>query len=457
MAKAAKSAPPAVAAKDNADKKALKKSKKDGEKVASAPVAAKEEKKSKKSKKAKTPTPPPSESSSSESESESESEDDSSSEESSSDEEEAKPAAAAPAAAKEESSDEDSSDESESESDSDEEEAKPAAKAEEKKVEAEEESDSSEDSDSDDSSSDDDEEETPAAKEEPKTNGKRKAEDEEEVAAPAPAKKARAEDEEEASTNVFVGQLSWNVDNDWLKSEFEDCGEVVSARVVFDRDSQRSRGFGYVEFADLESSAKAIEKNGHEVDGRAIRVNYATQRNPQQAVEKRAKAFGDQQSPPAETLFIGSLSFSITEDQIYEAFGEHGDVQSVRLVTDRETGAPKGFGYVQFGDVEQATAALNALNGQAIAGRPIRVDYAPPKRNDGERGGFGGGRGGGGRGGGRGGRGGFGGDRGGRGGGRGGFGGDRGRGGGRGRGGPPRGGARTGGIVKAEGSKVTFD
>ncbi|WWC67292.1 uncharacterized protein I206_101200 [Kwoniella pini CBS 10737] len=441
MAKASKSAPPAVAAKDNADKKALKKSKKDGEKVASAPAPVKEEKKSKKSKKAKTPTPPPSSSSESESDSEESSDD-------SSDEEEAKPAAvaAAPAADKEDSSDSESSD---SDSDSDEEEAKPAAKAEEKVAAKEDSDDSSEDdSESSDESSSD---EAEAKTEEPKTNGKRKAEDQEEAAAPAPAKKARAEDEEEASTNVFVGQLSWNVDNDWLKSEFEDCGEVVSARVVFDRDSQRSRGFGYVEFSNLESSAKAIEKNGHEVDGRAIRVNYATQRNPQQAVEKRAKAFGDQQSPPAETLFIGSLSFSVSEDQIYEAFGEHGDVQSVRLVTDRETGAPKGFGYVQFGDVESATAALKALNGQSIAGRPIRVDYAPPKKDNNERGGFGGGRGGG-----RGGRGGFGGDRGGRG-GFGGRGGGRGGAGGRGRGGPPRGGARTGGIVKPEGSKVTFD
>lgn len=185
-----------------------------------------------------------------------------------------------------------------------------------------------------------------------------------------------------------------------------------------------------MEFADLEASAKAIEKDGSEIDGRAIRVNYATQRKPNEAAEKRAKVFNDKQSPPAETLWIGSLSFSVTEDQVYEAFGQHGDVQSVRLPTDRDTGAPKGFGYVQFSSVEDATAALKAMNGAEIAGRAIRVDFAPPKQDNGERGGFGGGRGGGGFGGGRGGRGG------GR--GRGGF--DRGgRGGGRGRGGPPRG------------------
>ncbi|ODN73810.1 hypothetical protein L202_07338 [Cryptococcus amylolentus CBS 6039] len=436
MAKSSKSAP---AAAPKVEKKEKKSSKKEEKPAAVAPKAEKKEKKEKKSKKAKTPTPPPSSSSSSESESESDS--DSSDSES----EEEKPAAAPAAAAKAESSD--SSDSDSSDSDDEEEAPKAAAKVEEKKAE----SSSDSDSDSDSDSSDEEEEE----KEEPKANANKRKASEEPAAAPVEAKKPRADGEEEATTNVFVGQLSWNIDNDWLASEFESCGEVVSARVVFDRDTQKSRGFGYVEFANLEASAKALEKDGAEVDGRNIRVNYATKRDNNQAADKRAKVFNDKQSPPAETLWVGSLSFNVTEDQVYEAFGAHGDVQSVRLPTDRETGAPKGFGYVQFASIDEATAALKALNGQEIAGRAIRCDFAPPKQENGDRGGFGGGRGGGfgGRGGGRGG---FGGRGGARGGGRGGFQ-DRGRGGGRGRGAPRSGGARTGGIQEAQGSKVTFD
>ena len=208
-----------------------------------------------------------------------------------------------------------------------------------------------------------------------------------------------------------------------------------------DQQSGRSRGFGFVTFETLEASAKAVEKEGSEIDGRPIRVNYSQPRAAAPAAEKRAKSFGDQLSAPSSTLYVGGLSYSLTEDQIYETFGDHGDVQSVRLPTDRETGAPKGYGYVQFADESSAKAALEALNGQELAGRPIRIDYAGPKPDNGGAGGFGGGRGGGrgGFGGRGGGRGGFGGDRGGRGGGRGGFGGDRGRGGrggGRGRGAP---------------------
>ncbi|RSH78085.1 uncharacterized protein EHS24_002541 [Apiotrichum porosum] len=438
-----KSAKSAVAAPVKADKK----SKKVEEKAAAA-APAKESKKEKKSKK-KEPTPEPESSS-----------DESSSDSDSDSEEEEKPKAAA---AKEESSDSDSSD-----SDSETEEEKPKAAAakeessssdsdssdsetEEEKPKAAAKEESSSDSDSD--SSDEEEE-----KEAPVSNGKRKASEEPEaVAAEAPAKKAKVEDGD-ATPNVFVGGLSWNIDNDWLASEFASCGEVVGARVMLDRETGKSRGFGYVEFANLEASAEAIKFDGKEIDGRSVRVNYANvrQNNP---AENRAKAFNDKQSPPAETLWVGSLSFDITEDAVYEAFGEHGDVQSVRLPTDRETGAPKGFGYVQFADVAQATAALEALNGQELAGRRIRIDYAPPKQDNpsGGRGGFGGDRRGGGRGGGFGG---------GRGGGRGGSFGGRDSGfGGRGRGGPgggrgrgaPRGGARTGGIVASQGSRVSFD
>lgn len=69
---------------------------------------------------------------------------------------------------------------------------------------------------------------------------KRKADTEDKPA--KKAKSAEVEEEEEESKTVWVGQLSWNVDDAWLKTEFEEYGEVVSARVVMDRDSGRSRG-----------------------------------------------------------------------------------------------------------------------------------------------------------------------------------------------------------------------
>jgi len=190
--------------------------------------------------------------------------------------------------------------------------------------------------------------------------------------------------------------------------------------------------------------------NGKEIDGRAIKVDKSAPRDPAKDRQKRAAAFGDTPSAPSNTLFVGNLSFNASEDSVWSLFGDYG-VKNVRLPTDRETGRPKGFGYVEFEDIDGAKKAFEALAGADFEGRNIRLDFSQPRdNNSGGRGGFGGDRGG--RGGRGGGRGSFGGDRG-RGGGRGGFGGERGRGGGRGRG-APRG--KTGGIANFEGKKVVF-
>ncbi|KAF9281929.1 hypothetical protein BGZ88_011294 [Linnemannia elongata] len=295
----------------------------------------------------------------------------------------------------------------------------------------EEKKDDSSDSDSSDSDSDNEEEkkeessESAASSDSEASNNKRKNE----AAAETSAKKSKTEDEAApaASATVFVGGLSWNVDNDWLRTEFTECGEILDVRVITDRDSQRSKGFAYVEFATAEGANAALALAGKEIDGRSIRVDLSEARPKKEA---GAKTFNNApQGEASDTLFIGNLSFNATEDDIRGAFTECGEIISVRLPTDRETGQAKGFGYIQFGSIDQAKAAI-AWNGTDLAGRPCRLDYAGKKPERSEGGGFGG----------RGGRGGFGGGRGGRGGARGGRGGSTNR----------------GGFGSFQGSKVSF-
>jgi nucleolin len=258
-------------------------------------------------------------------------------------------------------------------------------------------------------------------------------------------------------TTIFVGRLSWSVDNDRLAQEFAECGEIESASVQMDRNSGKSRGFGYVRFKTADAVEKALAMNGKEIDGRPVNIDRSSSQGRTQIREKRAEAFGDEISQPSSVLFVGNLSFSTTEDTVWSFFNDYG-VKSVRLPTDRDTGRPKGYGYVEFEDIEGAKKAFEASRGTEIDGRSVRLDYSQPRDGPG-----GGGRGRGGGGGGRGGGGGYGGGGyggGGRGGGRGGSGwggrggGDRGgRGGGRGgRGG--RGGAR--GMPPPAGRKITF-
>jgi RNA recognition motif-containing protein len=114
-------------------------------------------------------------------------------------------------------------------------------------------------------------------------------------------------------------------------------------------------------------------------------------------------------------IYVGNLPFSATEDQVRALFAEHGTVESVALPSDRETGRPRGFGFVEMSQAD-ASRAIQAVNGKELDGRALRVNEAQDKPRGGGGGG-GGGRGGYGGGGG-GGRGGYGGGGGGGGGGR---------------------------------------
>ena len=107
-------------------------------------------------------------------------------------------------------------------------------------------------------------------------------------------------------------------------------------------------------------------------------------------------------------LYVGNLSFNTSESQLRDLFAAYGDVSSASLVMDRETGRPRGFGFVEFSNPEHAKAAMAALSGKNVDGRDLTVNEAKPREGGGGggggRGGWGGGGGGGG--GGRGGRGG---------------------------------------------------
>jgi RNA recognition motif-containing protein len=102
-------------------------------------------------------------------------------------------------------------------------------------------------------------------------------------------------------------------------------------------------------------------------------------------------------------IYVGNLSFSTSEQELRELFEQHGAVASATLVMDRETGRPRGFGFVEMNDDAQAKAAMAALHGKNVGGRDLTVNEAKPREGGGGggRGGFGGGRGGGGGGGGR--------------------------------------------------------
>jgi len=107
-----------------------------------------------------------------------------------------------------------------------------------------------------------------------------------------------------------------------------------------------------------------------------------------------------------KNIYVGNLTFDATEDQVRSLFEAYGPVEKVSIITDRDTGQPRGFAFVEMTDDESAGKAMEALNGTNLGGRNLTVNEARPKMDrprreggGGGRGGFGGGRGGGGGGG----------------------------------------------------------
>ena len=90
-------------------------------------------------------------------------------------------------------------------------------------------------------------------------------------------------------------------------------------------------------------------------------------------------------------IYVGNLSFNTTSDGIQDAFGQFGEVSEVAVVTDRETGRPRGFAFVTMDD-EGAAKAIDSLNGQELDGRTLNVNEAKPRENRGGGGNRGGGR-----------------------------------------------------------------
>ncbi len=86
-------------------------------------------------------------------------------------------------------------------------------------------------------------------------------------------------------------------------------------------------------------------------------------------------------------LYVGNIPFSTTEAELREVFERHGTVGSVNVITDRETGRPRGFAFVEMGDASSAEAAMRALDGTDLGGRSLRVNEALDRRGGGGGGG----------------------------------------------------------------------
>ena len=188
--------------------------------------------------------------------------------------------------------------------------------------------------------------------------------------------------------NIYVGGLSYETTDDDLRQLFGQYGEVTNVHVPTDRQTGQPRGFAFVEMSSDDDARSAIEAlDGSDVAGRAIKVAEARPRADRPA-DSRASAGPRGEPAPASgeagasageggmKIYVGNLPFQTTDDELRALFAQHGDVSDVHLPTDRQTGRPRGFAFVQMPDSDQAQAAMEALDGTELGGRILAVNRA---------------------------------------------------------------------------------
>ncbi|KAL7104547.1 hypothetical protein ACP275_08G252100 [Erythranthe tilingii] len=183
-------------------------------------------------------------------------------------------------------------------------------------------------------------------------------------------------DPERDQRTVFAFQMPLKATERDVYNFFSQAGKVRDVKLIMDRNSRRSKGVGYVEFVDSMSVPMAIAMSGHLFLGQPIMVKPSeAEKNLVQSTASAGGGTGvaGPYGAADRKLYVGNLHFNMTEYQLRQIFEAFGPVELVQLPTDPETGHCKGFGFVQFLQIEHAKASLS-LNGKLeIAGRTIKV------------------------------------------------------------------------------------
>ncbi|KAH9490551.1 Heteroproteinous nuclear ribonucleoprotein 87F [Bulinus truncatus] len=159
---------------------------------------------------------------------------------------------------------------------------------------------------------------------------------------------------------LFVGGLSYETNEDGLRTHFETWGEIVDCVVMRDPNTKRSRGFGFITYKDSAMIDEAQAHRPHKIDNREVETKRAMPRD----------AAGTSNHQSVKKMFIGGMKDDTTEEHIREVFSPFGAIESVDIVTDKNTGKVRGFAFVTFEDYDSVDKAVlkkrHDLNGRKV-------------------------------------------------------------------------------------------
>lgn len=172
---------------------------------------------------------------------------------------------------------------------------------------------------------------------------------------------------------IFVGNLPYDVDSEQLAQLFQQAGVVEISEVIYNRETDQSRGFGFVTMSTVEEAEKAVEMlHQYELGGRFLTVNKAAPKGSRP--ERTPQVTG-----PSYRIYVGNLPWDVDDVRLEQLFSEHGKVVNARVIYDRDSGRSRGFGFVTMSSESEVNDAIENLDGQSMGGRAIRVNVAEEK------------------------------------------------------------------------------
>ncbi|GAB2229297.1 hypothetical protein Droror1_Dr00023435 [Drosera rotundifolia] len=176
---------------------------------------------------------------------------------------------------------------------------------------------------------------------------------------------------------LWIGDLQYWVDEQYLHSWFAPTGEVVSIKIIRNKITGQPEGYGFIEFSSHAAAERVLQTyNGTLMPGteQLFRLNWASFG----IGEKRPDA------GPEHSIFVGDLAPDVTDYLLQETFRVHfPSVRGAKVVTDPNTGRSKGYGFVKFADEMERNRAMTEMNGMYCSSRPMRISAATPKKTTG--------------------------------------------------------------------------